>query len=59
MIEKVIKIIQDVFSLWIEERNNLSECFNSKAELKNDNQWNLLYLKENVVFLLNYLNKFL
>ena len=43
MIEKVIKIIQDVFSLWIEERNNLSECFNSK--LKNDNQRNLCIFK--------------
>ena len=45
MIEKVIKIIQDVFSLSTEERNNLSECFNSKAELKNDNQGNLCIFK--------------
>ena len=45
VIEKVIKIIQDVFSLSTEERNNLSECFNSKAELKNDNQGNLCIFK--------------
>ena len=45
VIEKFIKIIQDVFSLSIDERNNLSECFNSKAELKNDNQGNLCIFK--------------
>ena len=45
VIEKVIKIIQDIFTLSIEERNNLSECFNSKAELKNDNKGNLWIFK--------------
>ncbi len=30
--EKVIKIIQEVSDLSIDERNNISECFNSKAE---------------------------
>ena len=45
VIEKVIKIIQDIFTLSIEERNNLSECFNSKAELKNDNQGNFCIFK--------------
>ena len=45
VIEKVIKIIQDVFHLSTDERNNLSECFNSKAELKNDNQGNLCIFK--------------
>jgi len=45
VIEKVIKIIQEVFSLSIEDRNNLNECFNNKAELKNDNQGNLCIFK--------------
>ena len=45
VIIKVIKIIQDVFSLSIDERNNLSEYFNSKAQLKNDNQGNLYIFK--------------
>ena len=45
VIEKVIKIIQDIFTLSIEERNILSECFNSKAELKNDNQGNFCIFK--------------
>ena len=45
VIEKVIKIIQDVFTLSTDERNNLSECFNSKAELKNDSQGNLFIFK--------------
>ena len=43
--EKVLKIIQEVFGLLLDERNNLSECFNSKAELKNDNQGNLFIFK--------------
>ena len=34
--EKVIKIIQEVFDLSIDERNIISEWFNSKAESKND-----------------------
>jgi len=33
--EKVIKIIQEIFYLSIDERNNISKYFNSKAELKN------------------------
>ena len=28
-----------------DERNNLNECFNSKAELKNDNQGNICIFK--------------
>ena len=45
VIEKVIEIIQKVFELSTDERNNLTECFNSKAELKNDNQGNLYIFK--------------
>ena len=45
VIEKVIKIIQNVFELSTDERNNLNECFNSKAELKNDSQGNLCIFK--------------
>ena len=36
MKEKVIKIIQEVFDLSIDERNIISEWFNSKAESKNE-----------------------
>jgi MoxR-like ATPase len=43
--EKVIKIIQEVFGLSVDERNNLSECFNSKAELKNDSHGFLCIFK--------------
>ena len=43
--EKVIKIIQEVFDLTTDERNNLSECFNSKAELKNDSHGYLCIFK--------------
>jgi len=43
--EKVIKIIQEVFDLSIDERNNISECFNSKAELKNDSHGFLCIFK--------------
>ena len=45
VIEKVIEIIQKVFELSTDERNNLTECFNSKAELKNDSQGNLCIFK--------------
>ena len=34
--EKVIELIHEIFGLNINERNNLSEWFNSKAELKLD-----------------------
>ena len=30
--EKVIELIHEIFGLNINERNNLSECLNSKAE---------------------------
>ena len=43
--EKVIKIIQEVFELSIDDRNNLNECFNSKAELKYNNQGDLCIYK--------------
>ena len=45
--EKVIKIIQDVYGLTTDERNNLSNDFNSKAELKNDSQGSLCIFKGN------------
>ena len=34
--EKIIELIHKIFGLNINERNNLSECLNSKAELKLD-----------------------
>ena len=43
--EKVIKLIQEVFDLSIDERNNLNECLNSKAELKNDSHGFLCIFK--------------
>ena len=43
--EKVIKIIQEVFNLSIDERNNIIEWFNSKAELKNDSHGSLCIFK--------------
>ena len=43
--EKVIKIIQEVFELSIDDRNNLNECFNSKAELKCNNRGDLCIYK--------------
>ena len=45
--EKVIQIIQSVFNLTTEERNNLNNCFNSKAELKYDSQGYLCIFKGN------------
>ena len=43
--EKVIKLIQEVFGLSIDEINNISKCFNSKAELKQDNMGKLCIFK--------------
>ena len=45
--DKVIKIIQEVYGLSTEDRNNLADCFNSKAELKNDSQGCLCIFKGN------------
>ena len=41
--EKVINLIQEVFDLSYEERNNIKECFDSEVELKNDS-YGFLYL---------------
>jgi len=43
--EKVIKIIQEVFDLSIDETNNIIEYLNSKAELKNDSHGFLCIFK--------------
>ena len=62
VIEKVIKIkriIQKIFELSIDERNNLNECFNSNAELKNDNKGNLCAFKGKSSIFWNYSNKYL
>ena len=34
--EEIIELIYEIFGLNTNERNNLRECFNSKAELKLD-----------------------
>lgn len=55
--ENVIKIIQEIFYLSFDERNNISEWLNLKAELKNDSH-DSVFLKIYVQFLLIFINKF-